>query len=458
LRWSSVTAEGRAVLRAAQQRLARLAAHEPTLSVVPEPDEETAYRLLTSALRAGAILLGAGAATLDVEQTVLTFAHALGLVGCEVDVTFTSLTGSYRRPGSQKPITTLVVVRNRTLNFARLASMTALRVEVLAHRLSALDVEQRLEAIERLAVRRGRFVVVGWAGMAAAFTVLLGGQLLASAIGFVATAVVYLLNRGLARRGVPDFFLSALGAAIATSAALGATSLHLPVEPALVVAGGIMALVPGVKLVSSVQDALTGFPLSGTARGVEVLLIATGIVTGVSVVLYVGNLLGAHVGLGPIPLSSLLYLPVQIVAAGIAAALYAIATSVPKPFLLYAALTGALSWAIALVLVRSGVSLVIASAIAAVAVGALAQLLASWHTTHPFLFVVPGIMPLVPGLTVFEGMLALVEGRPGAAGLLLQALAIGLAIAAGVTLGYLVLRAPANRPNRLPTGLRRPNA
>jgi len=446
-----MTAEGWAVFRAAQHRLARLAAREPPVGSVPEPNEETAYRLLTAALRAGAVLLAAGAATLDVEQTVLTFAHALGLVGCEVDVTFTSLTGSYRRPGSLKPITTLVVVRNRTLNFAKLAAMTTLRADVLAHKLSPPEVEQRLEAIEALAVRRGRFVVVGWAGMAGAFTVLLGGQLLAGAIGFGATTCVYLFNRWLARRGVPDFFLSAVGAAIATTTALGASILHVPVVPALVVAGGIMALVPGVKLVSSVQDALSGFPLSGTARGVEVLLIATGIVTGVSVVIYVGSLAGAHVGIGPIPLASLLYVPVQIAAAGVASALYAIATAVPRPFLVWAALTGALGWAIVLVLGHNGVSLVVSSAIAAVAVGVLAQLVASWHTTHPYLFVVPGIMPLVPGLTVFEGMLALVEGRPGAAGLLLQALAIGLAIAAGVTMGYLLLRAPANRPNRLPS-------
>lgn len=436
-------------MRAAQRRIARLVSPNALVELPPEPDEEAAYRLLTAALRAGAVLLAAGAATLDVEQTVLTFAHGLGLAGCEVDVTFTSLTGSYRRGANMKPITTLVVVRNRTLNFAKLAAMTQLRAAVLAGQVTPIEVEQRLEAIEMLTVRRGRFVVAGWAGMAAAFTILLGGQLLAGALGFVATALIYLLNRGLARRGVPDFFLSAIGATLATTTALVAIVAHAPTVPALVVAGGIMALVPGVKLVSSVQDALSGFPLSGTARGVEVLVIATGIVTGVSLVIYVAQLAGLHLAIGPIPLASLLYVPVQIAAAAVAAGLYGIATSVPRSFLPWAAITGALGWAIVLVLEHNGISLVVSTALAAVCVGLLGQALATLHTTHPYLFVVPGIMPLVPGLTVFEGMLALVEGHASAAGLLLQALAIGLAIAAGVSFGYLILRSPVSRPARL---------
>jgi uncharacterized membrane protein YjjB (DUF3815 family) len=206
-----------------------------------------------------------------------------------------------------------------------------------------------------------------------------------------------------------------------------------------------MVLVPGFKLVASVQDALTGFPISGTARGLEVLLIATGIATGVSMVIYAGRSAGMSLHLGSIPEFSLLYFPVQVLAAAVAAALYGVATSVPRRFLVWSASTGALGWAIFLALGRNGVSLVVASAVAAIAVGLASQLLAGWHGTHPFLFIVPGIMPLVPGLTIYHGMLSLVEGQRDAAGILVEALAIGLAIAAGVTLGYLLVQ-PLERP------------
>ncbi len=433
------------LLGAARERLAGWRAPGPAPVHLPEPEERAVYRILTFALRAGAVLLSAGAGTVDVERTILALTAACGLPGCEADVTFTSLTASYRRGDDVEPVTTLVVVRDRTVNFAKLAALAELRRDLVQGRIDPETAMARLGAIERLSVRRGRVVVLGWAGMAAAFTVLLGGQALAAAVGFVSTGVVFVVNRRLARAGVPDFFLSVSGAAVATAFAVALAALHAPAVPAFVVAGGIMVLVPGFKLVASAQDALTGFPISGTARGLEVLLIATGIATGVSMVIYAGRSAGMSLHLGSIPEFSLLYFPVQVLAAAVAAALYGVATSVPRRFLLWSASTGALGWAIFLALGRSGVSLVVASAVAAIAVGLASQLLAGWHGTHPFLFVVPGIMPLVPGLTIYHGMLSLVEGQRDAAGILVEALAIGLAIAAGVTLGSLLVQ-PLERP------------
>lgn len=418
-----------------------------TPELVADADEQAVYRILNFALRAGAIMLASGAGTAEVESTILELTAACGLATCEVDVTFTSLTVSYLRGVDVEPVTTLQVVRQRRVNYGRLSAVQRLREDVVARRTSPDEAIVALDAIMALPSRRGTVVVFGWAGMAAAFAVLLGGAAIVGVVAFVSTCFVYLAGRRLTRRGIPAFFVTALGAAIATGFAIALVAAHVSAKSNLVVAGGIMVLVPGYALVASVQDALTGFPISAGARGLEVLITATGIITGVAAVLYLAASTGLHVRLGASISTSLTDLPFQVVAAGVASALYALATSVPRRMILGSAVAGAFGWGLFLSLLRAGVSDIVATALAAVAVGLLGQLLAERLRTHPFLFLVPGVMPLVPGLTIYQGMLDLFYHNRSGTPTLLQALVIGLAIASGVTLGSMALR-PMHRRRR----------
>jgi len=413
---------------------------------LPEPEERAVYRILNFALRAGSVMLASGAGTAEVESTIVDLCKACGLGHCEVDVTFTSMTASYHRGDDVEPVTTLQVVRRRQVNYHHLAAVHRLREDLTTGRSTPEQAFARLDALLDAPLRRSWLVVTGWAGMAAAFVVLLGGDTLVAVVGFVSTMAVYLVNRRLARSGIPDFFLSMVGGAVATGFATALVAVHLPASSSLVVAGGIMVLVPGYALVASVRDALTGYPISGAARGLEVLLTAAGIISGVASVLYVASSAGLTLHLGAGPAVSLVHVPAQVVAAGLAGVLYAAATNVPKRSLLGAALVGALGWGVVLAFIHSGVSIIVATAAAAVAVGVAGQILARRQSTHPFLFIVPGVMPLVPGLTIYQGMLDLIYAQGNGSGTLLRAVATGLAIAAGVTLGTLLVQPARRRP------------
>jgi uncharacterized membrane protein YjjB (DUF3815 family) len=85
-------------------------------------------------------------------------------------------------------------------------------------------------------------------------------------------------------------------------------------------------------------------------------------------------------------------------------------------------------------------SLVVSTAAASVMVGIAGAALGRWRKTHAFLYVVPGVMPLVPGLTIYQGMLDLFTSTGNAFEMLLRAVAVGLTIAAGVTLGEMIVR------------------
>ena len=68
----------------------------------------------------------------------------------------------------------------------------------------------------------------------------------------------------------------------------------MDVKASAVITGGLFALLPGRALVAGVQDGLTGFYITASARLLEVMYFFVGIVVGVLMVLYFGVKLGAE--------------------------------------------------------------------------------------------------------------------------------------------------------------------
>jgi uncharacterized membrane protein YjjB (DUF3815 family) len=83
--------------------------------------------------------------------------------------------------------------------------------------------------------------------------------------------------------------------------------------------------------------------------------------------------------------------------------------------------------------------------VAAVVLGFCGQVLTTRLRIPPQLIAVCGIVPLLPGLAVYHGLFAVVVDADIEGGLaaLVGALAVGLALAAGVTLGEFLGR-PVN--------------
>src|SRR5690606_15710244 len=100
-----------------------------------------------------------------------------------------------------------------------------------------------------------------------------------------------------AGRGLPEFYQFTAAAMPPAAIGVALTLTHADVKASAVITGGLFALLPGRALVAGVQDGLTGFYITASARLLEVLYLFTGIVTGVLTVLYFGVQLGA--GLNP---------------------------------------------------------------------------------------------------------------------------------------------------------------
>ncbi len=403
----------------------------------PSPmDDLTAHAALGLALRIGESMLAIGASAADVTATVLRVAAAYGLTTCQVDVTFTSLMVSYDREDAV-PLTAMHTVRTRGMDYTRLQGVTDLARVVSAGGVEIEEAHHRLDRVVSAPRTYRRSVhALGWSGVAGSTGILLGGGWLVALIAALTTAAIEQSMRVLDRRGLPLFFQQVVGAAVATGVAVLLVAWQVDVRSSLVVAAGIVVLLAGLSLVGAAEDAISGFPVTAAARAFEVVTLTAGIVVGIAGVLDLVQ--RAQVPLSVVPGSpSTAPFVVGLAASAGIAGFWALASEARPRATGLAAVAGTLAWTTFWAASELGTGPAVASGIAAVAIGFSGELLTERLRIPPMLVAVCGIVPLLPGLTIYQGLFAIVVDADIEGGLtaLVGAGAIGLALAAGVTLG-----------------------
>jgi uncharacterized membrane protein YjjP (DUF1212 family) len=406
------------------------------------------------ALRVGEMLLGCGAGSSEAVSGMLDVARVLSLQRCEADITFSSLVLYWPGDEYTASITGVRVVRSRATDYTRVQRIHLLIDDLRAGRIALEQAQRSLKHMGQAPLRYPRWLdPPGWGVLSAAFTVLLGAGSVVAAVTFVATLVVHPLLTWGSKHRFPAFFVNVLGGALATVIAVSVQAGDPRAQVPLVVVGGIVPLLPGATLVAAVEDALVGFPVTAAARGLDAALLTVGIITGVGAVLYAVQRIGdpLPVDAGTIPAWPA---PVQILAAVLVAMSFCFVGQGSPRAVAGAAATAAAGWAVYLLALDHGSPNVPAYATAAVAVGVLGQLLSRPARTHTAVFLVSGLLPLAPGITIYRAMLEISQGQ-GSTGLALlgQVIEIGLSLAAGGVFGRLISMVPAG--TRVPYWRRR---
>jgi uncharacterized membrane protein YjjB (DUF3815 family) len=292
--------------------------------------------------------------------------------------------------------------------------------------------------------------------MGTGIALTVGGDALVCLLAFLAACAIDGTQRLLPLHRIPAFYQQAAGGFVATLIAVTAAATRLDVNPSRVVTVGIVMLLAGVGLMGATQDALTGFPVTASARLIDAVLNTTGIIAGVSAGLTAGNLLGVGlVSLKPGAVG-LAEAGVTVLGAALAASGFAFASYAPLRALVAVAMVAALGQGVLLAVDRSGVGRTWASAAAAVTIGAVCYLVAGRFRVPALVVVVPAIVPLLPGLDIYRGLALLAEGKDGVLQLT-AAFATALALAAGVILGQYVAQPLKREAHRWETRLAGPH-
>ncbi|PWI17155.1 hypothetical protein DI272_25580 [Streptomyces sp. Act143] len=416
----------------------------------PEPlhkEDETGPavpRVLDLTLRIGELLLAGGEGAEDVEAAMFAVCRSYGLDRCEPNVTFTLLSISYQPSLVEDPVTASRTVRRRGTDYTRLAAVYQL-VDDLSYPETAFSLE---EAYRRLAeIRRNRHPYPGWvltlaSGLlAGAASVLVGGAL----VVFVAAALGAMLGDRLAwlcaGRGLPEFYQFTVAAMPPAAIGVALTVAHVDVKASAVITGGLFALLPGRALVAGVQDGLTGFYITASARLLEVMYLFVGIVVGVLVVLYFGVQLGAD--LNPDVALIIDERPLwQIGASMLLSLTFAVLLQQERSTVLVVTLNGGVAWSVYGALHYVGeISPVASTAVAAGLVGLFGQMMSRYRFASALPYTTAAIGPLLPGSATYFGLLSIARDDVDK-GLvsLATAASLAMAIAIGVNLGSEISR------------------
>ncbi|MDG3015119.1 threonine/serine exporter family protein [Speluncibacter jeojiensis] len=428
-------------------------------------DDAEVTAALRLSMKVGEVLLASGTGAMDTMTQIAQVAAAYGLTQCDVEVTYNAISISARRGPVLPPVSSIRIVHYRAHDFTRLAEVDRLIRRLRRGELTVTEAYEHLDAITGAPHPYARWLATAaWAAMAGSIAVLLGGGALVAVVAFLTTVVIDRTNRRLNRLGLPYFFQHFTGGVIASLPAVLLFTLHLDIRPSLVIAAGVVVLLPGLSLVGSVQDAITGAPVTAGARFFEVMVLTAGIIGGVAVALRVASGLGTTLpNVAPSQFTgNLTELLPKVASGAFAAGFYALACYAERRALLVAGLAGATGSLVVIIVLHFGVGPIFASACAATVVGLAGGLMARRALTPPIVVAVAGITPLLPGLTVYRGLYAFINDQPLTGfSELASATGIGAALAAGVVLGEWVartLRRPQIlRPGMLDrTGLRRP--
>lgn len=443
---------------------------DPRTMSAPEKDAGT-RKALDLVVRVGELLLRCGAGTRDVEASVVAVAAAGGLRRLEVDLTNQSLLIQAPAP-SGEPVTMLRVVRSSTRDFARLTEVHALVQELISGGFTDVDAAlSDLKKIQRSARIYPRWLIgLGFGALAGAVCALLGGHPMAVVVAVVSGVCADAIGRVLNKRNIPSFYVDAVGSALSVViawlayllAAKGGLGLQMNSDDfAYAVSGGLVILLPGRAMASAVEDAITGYPVTGAGRLLTVFLTAAGIIVGVAGGLSLTLKLDKVLRLELYSPGSLQFgsgraaVVVQILFGAVGAAAGALTMRTKPRFILPTAALGALALGISAIFpLVWGVGATTAIAAACVVVGLLGRVVALRSGAPALVLVLPAVSPLLPGLRIFEGMYYAIAGTVVGAGrvvtqsdalpTLLGAAGVALAISTGVVLGD-VLAAPLDR-------------
>lgn len=429
-------------------------------------EERAANEAMDLALRVSEVMLRCGASAHTVESAAVAVGVACGLEDMDVDLTMQSM-HMQCRTGSGATITRLRVVRAPRQDFARLAAVHALVDDLVSGELDTEQASQELRRISRTPRTWSRWVVAlaqGFIGAGVALS--LGASFFGVLVAVLSAVAVDLALRATERLHLPEFYLGAIGGLTSTVVAFVAYAAgsygFIPMSPtdfAFVMAGGIVMLLPSRPLTSAMEDVLSGYPVTGSARLLEVMLNTFGLIVGVAtgLGLSIQTAAALELGLLPPPITKLAFAtasePRVIMGSLLVGVAGAIWVQNGMRMLAPAGLLSLLTVASAMALGDAGIGRVTAAGLSAVVLGFAARLVALRLDSPALTLAVPASYGIMPGLSIFIGLYEMTgsggdtwatSNERGVVAVL-TALGVIFAIATGARLGEL-LAVPLDRP------------
>ena len=358
--------------------------------------------LMEMAVRAGEIMLASGAEVYRVEDTIHRILKHSGIARADVFVVTTGIVATIA-DASLPPLTLVKRVENRATNLNRIYQVNNVSREFCSGKLSVGEAQERLDRIANTTLYGFWKKCIGYAATTGFFAVMFGGGpgecLVAAVVGVVLAFVL----RAASNLMLNDFCQNALGSfALAVAAPWGISGN----EPGCSDyqrnhAAGAWGHIYG----GNPRYAEWGLQFGSRADGGGSRGGAGGCVGRRSGDR--GSPAGGRIGMTEM----IRELMIQSVGAFLAVFGFSLLVDMPRKYLVYAGITGGAGWLAYLVSMQVGTSQVAAAFFSSLAAALLSQVFARVLKAPVTIFLVAGILPTVPGASIYRSVYFLIQGQ-----------------------------------------------
>ncbi|MDR0357597.1 MAG: threonine/serine exporter family protein [Clostridiales Family XIII bacterium] len=365
-------------------------------------------RVLILALFAGEIMMKSGAEIYRVEDTITRICRACRIDYVECFATTTGIFLSLDSGADESDMHTFIKrIEGTNIDLCKISQINLFSRVFTTTDLSIADGFEQLREINAAKPFHVLFRILAAMFVGAFVTPYYGGSVPDMICAACASGVSYCIALGIEKLHFPSFiriFVSCAGCALLV---LSMSSFGLGHSASPVLIGAITIFMPGVAITNAARDMLSGDMLSGVARFTEALIAAIAIAGGIGAMMKVWFILGGEIIMWE---RAEYKLPFFLLFGFFTALGFCILFNAPKklfPLICSIGAVGTLSMAGG---VSMGYGPVASAFIGSCIVAILAECASRAGRDATTVFILPGIIPFVPGSTIFRTMQDILSG------------------------------------------------
>jgi uncharacterized membrane protein YjjP (DUF1212 family) len=356
--------------------------------------------ILSVSLDLGAAMMRSGADVHRVEDTVTRINRAYSDEPIEV-FTISSLIVATEGHGAASRTESRRIAGYAT-DLGRLEALNDLSRRICRDKPSAEQIASEAAALDAPLPRREQLLTcLGYLLSTFGFCIFFGGTYADAVVSALIGVLLWLADRKL-----KPFLPNHLAYTLLTATLMGflgacAGVLFPALHPDKIMIGDVMLQIPGLMLINSLRDMLLGDTMTGCLRTVEALLTALAIAVGFAIPLLVipGSFSSSEVSA-----------VMQIISSAVGTLGFSLFFHVRNRRLLPAVVGGALTISVYLLCAHGSANQLVCFMASAVFAGVYAEIAARLLRAPVTVFLVPGLVPLLPGGALYYAMAALVQG------------------------------------------------
>ena len=404
------------------------------------------HALVDLAVLAGEIMMSSGAETHRTEDTMLRILSTTGLPRADAFVLSTGLTLTFAYDENH----TITVTRRAeavSTNLGRVYEVNRISRAFCKGELTLEEATEQMKQTKQLHLYSSAMKILGGMITSGAFCYMFGGTLAdtvaAMISGFVLMLMLPMLQSRLNRAFVTTALASLMMALTAmTLTHVAGTYWGIELRSEYLIVGAMMPVVPGVAITNAIRDMLYGDYVSACARIMDAFLTAAAVALGIGLGLAVSRELG-FVLTTPVFVfgesdSVGLQLLIEAVVAFFSAFGFCYLLEVPRRLIIPSSIAAILCWILYLVGCMVGFSTSWSALMASAGVYLLAYVQARIHKGPVAVFLITGILPLVPGFKIYRTIYFMITKEGSTAEALADMLMMAGAIALGIFVADLI--------------------